>query len=106
MRLIRRRRDVAGSRPGTLFVPTDALAPKIRLIDYSAVELQMLDVNDLETLESLVNRPTVTWSTNTRSSLVSRASTPPFSTNACCGRQTFPLWAQQRSNSSHLPANG
>jgi len=57
----RKRHPPVGSRPGTLMIPEEAHAPKIRLIDYGPEAVEDRELADLDELAGYVERDSVTW---------------------------------------------
>jgi len=58
---LRKRHPPAGSRPGTLVIPEDAVRPIIRVMDYGPEAVEECGVTDLETLPGYLARDSVTW---------------------------------------------
>lgn len=50
-----------GARPGTLAIPENSPEPRIRVTQYSVDEVEVFDVEDIETLPQLVKSDWVTW---------------------------------------------
>jgi len=51
----------AGARPGTLAIPENSPEPRIRVTQYSSGEVEVFDIEDVETLAALVKSDWVTW---------------------------------------------
>ncbi|MGB5491935.1 MAG: magnesium/cobalt transporter CorA [Woeseiaceae bacterium] len=50
-----------GARPGTLAIPEDSPEPRIRVTQYSADDVEVVDIEDVATLPALVKADHVTW---------------------------------------------
>jgi magnesium transporter len=59
--MIVKRSPPIGARPGTLAIPPDSPAPRIRLIEYGPDHLVEEDVEDLSMLEAHARTEAVTW---------------------------------------------
>jgi magnesium transporter len=61
MSKFQKRHTKIGARPGTLVIPRDAAAPKMRIMDYTAEKLEERDILDPEELRTYRDSPSVTW---------------------------------------------
>ncbi|MFW6169811.1 MAG: magnesium/cobalt transporter CorA [Planctomycetota bacterium] len=59
--IFKKRRPSVGARPGTLIIPEDAPAPKIRMIDYTPDDIREEEVGDVERLREALSEDSVTW---------------------------------------------
>jgi magnesium transporter len=61
LQIFRKRHPPVGARPGTLVVPSGALAPRIRVMRYGLDKVEEFEETDAEKLAALVVDDRVTW---------------------------------------------
>ncbi|MGB5626901.1 MAG: magnesium/cobalt transporter CorA [Woeseiaceae bacterium] len=59
--MFRKNNPEVGSRPGTLAIPENSPEPRIRVTQYSADDVEVIDIDDVATLPGLVKSDYVTW---------------------------------------------
>ena len=59
--MFRKNNPEVGSRPGTLAIPENSPEPRIRVTQYSADDVEAIDIDDVATLPGLVKPDYVTW---------------------------------------------
>jgi magnesium transporter len=60
-RLLKPRRQAVGARPGTIVIDPESPRPRISVISYGSKDFEQIDVDEIEELDGIIGRRSVTW---------------------------------------------